>query len=609
MSSLSSSFARDQMQKRSDDRPRCLWLLLALIVFASFAIRIAAFADWRPGTIESEGAEYARLAENLRNGVGYVGLVTPGRELLFNPLFPVLIAGTSFLTRNYELAGRLVALIMGSLLPLPIFGIAARLFNRRVGLVAALLIVLHPVLVHLSFSVLSEGPYIALLMSAVYLAVRAMDKASTKMWVLVGGAFGLAYLLRAEATAVFAIAVLFSLAAAKGSRTVRLKQAAFAVAAFLVLALPEVILIYQSTGRVLLEAKSKIFAYTGKRILAAEKNPGMDYESPGGQHEIPSPEPNVESGNPWEYKWAFYGIDLQLQGMGFPMRPHAEVVREMHAKLKDMLPLFKRGIEENAPNVVRQISSDWFGAPLLPALALLGAVRRPWWGPKAAKRLFVLLLGAAPVLATFFAFWGDARYYFVLIPLMSIWAANGLVEIGRWIAASSAAAGWNWLALPAVSQAVIPGLLGLGMVLGSVRPVRRLYDFSDSALPYQVDREVGLWIKNQQNHPVRIMDLSIPLAFHADAQFRYFPYCSGDLALGYLDAAEVDYVIERKDQKFTRYYEDWLLNGIPSRRAELLDLSSIPGAADKFKVYRWHRLPGTETARALQFSKEKVLSH
>jgi len=597
------------MQK-SDDRPQRLWLLLLLIVLASFAIRIGAYAYWQPGTIESEGAEYARIAENLRNGTGYVGLVTPGRELLFNPLFPTLIAGTSFLTRNYELAGRLVTLMMGSLLPLPIFGIASRLFNRRVGLVAALLIVLHPVLVHLSFSVLSEGPYIALFVSAVYLTVRAMDDSSPKMWALVGCAFGLAYLLRAEATAVFTIAVLFSLTATKGSRSVRLKQAAFAIAAFLLLALPEVILIYQSTGRVLLEAKSKIFAYTGKRILAAEKNPRIDYISPGGQHEVPSPEPNVESGNPWEYKWAFYGIDSQLEGMGFPMRPHAEVVRETHVNLKDMLPLFKRGIEENAPTVVRQLSSDWFGAPMLPALALLGAFSRPWRGPKAAKRFFVLLVGAGPVLATFFAFWGDARYYFILIPLACIWAANGLVEIGRWVAASSAAAGWKWLARPAISQALIPALLALGMILGSVRPVRRLYDFSDSALPYQVDKKVGLWIKSQQNHPVRIMDLSIPLTFHADAQFTYFPYCSGDLALRFLDAAQVDYVIERKDQKFTRYYEDWLLNGIPDRRAELLDLSSIPGAADKFKIYRWHHLPEADSAGAVSSARRvKGQSH
>src|SRR5882724_7678849 len=250
--------------------PRRLGVWLTLLVLLSFAVRIAAWAYWGTGTIESEGAEYARIAENLRNGVGYVGLVTPGSQLNFNPLFPLLIAGTSFLTHNYELAGRLVALIMGALLPLPVFGIASRLFNRRVGFIAALLALLHPLLVHLSFTVFSEGPYTTLLLSAVYLALRALDNPSIKRWALVGGAFGLSYLVRAEATAGFAIAVLFALSATEGNLTVRRKRAAAAVLVFAALAVPEVIFIYKSTGEVHLEGKSTIFSYTAKRILAAE---------------------------------------------------------------------------------------------------------------------------------------------------------------------------------------------------------------------------------------------------------------------------------------------------------------------------------------------------
>lgn len=35
---------------------------------------------------------------------------------------------------------------MGALLPLPVFGIASRLFNRRVGFIAAMITLLHPLL-------------------------------------------------------------------------------------------------------------------------------------------------------------------------------------------------------------------------------------------------------------------------------------------------------------------------------------------------------------------------------------------------------------------------------------------------------------------------------
>jgi 4-amino-4-deoxy-L-arabinose transferase-like glycosyltransferase len=580
------------------NRPGRVWLLLTIMVAASFAVRVAAWAYWQTGAIESEGAEYARIAENLRNGVGYVGLVTPGAQLNFNPLFPLLIAGTSFVTHNYELAGRLVALIMGALLPLPVFGIGSRLFNRRVGFIAAILTLLHPLLVHLSFTVFSEGPYITLLLSAVYLVVRALDNPSIKLWLLVGGAFGLSYLVRAEATAAFAIAVLFALTATGGDRTLKCKRAVAAVVVFVALALPVVIFIYKATGEVHLEGKSKIFSYTARRILAAETKPGVDYESPGGRHEVPSSAPNVESGQRWEEKWAFYGIDSNLKGMGFPLRPHAEVMRDTPTTLRDVFRFFEKGVRLNAPELFRRLSSDWMGAPLLPALALLGALRRPWRGLQTSSRLFVLLVAAAPVVATFFALWSEQRYYFVLVPPLCIWAANGLFEVGLWTKASAAAAGWGMLERPIVSQCIVPGLIGLAMIISPIQGVRRVYVFVDSALPTRVDKEVGLWIGRQQNRPVRIMDLSIPLAYHAGAQFTYFPYCTGELALRYLDAAQVDYVVLRRGEKFTQYYEDWLTHGIPDHRAELLQLSSVAGA-DKFVVFRWHRGEFADSSRSV----------
>ena len=433
-----------------NDRPRFFWVLMALLALASFAVRLAALAYWGTGTIESEGAEYAKIAENLRNGDGYVGLVSPGPEVNFPPLFPFLIAGASFLTHDYEWAGRLVALVMGALLPVPMFGIASRLFNWRVGFIAAILTLLHPLLLHLSFMVYSEGPYATLLLSAIYVVVRALNDSSTRLWMLVGGAFALCYLLRAEAVAAFAIAVLFALTATEGGVNVKCKRAAYAIVVFLALALPQVIFIYNSTGKVLLEGKSTILFSSRVCILAAETKPEMAYVSAGGQHEVPSSAPNTDGGYPerWEEKWAMYGIDSNLDATGTAMRPFADVARETKVNLKDMLPLVAEGIRQNGPGLFRQLSSGWLGAPLLPALALLGVFCRPWQGPQASTRLFVMVVTAAPVIATFLIRWGDPRYYFIFVPLLSIWAANGLFEVGLWMRASSAAAGWSVLAAP-----------------------------------------------------------------------------------------------------------------------------------------------------------------
>jgi hypothetical protein len=169
---------------------------------------------------------------------------------------------------------------------------------------------------------------------------------------------------------------------------------------------------------------------------------------------------------------------------------------------------------------------------------------------------------------------------------LSIWAANGLFEIGLWTKASAAAAGWRVLAGPMVSQCIIPGLIGLAIIIGSVKAVRRLSEFTDSAPSRRVDKELGLWIGRQQNHPVRIMDIELPLAYHAGAQFSQFPYCTGDLALRYIDAVKVDYIVLRRGESFTKYYAEWNAQGIPDSRAELVPVP--PGADAQFVMYRWH---------------------
>ena len=106
----------------------------------------------------------------------------------------------------------------------------------------------------------------------------------------------------------------------------------------------------------MLEAKSTIlFSYAGRRFLAAETKPGVDYESDGGRLEVPSAAVNAEGGYPerWEDKFVAYGIDSHLQGTGFAMRPFAEVARETHIRFKSLFPLIAEGIHRNIPGLFK----------------------------------------------------------------------------------------------------------------------------------------------------------------------------------------------------------------------------------------------------------------
>jgi hypothetical protein len=102
------------------------------------------------------------------------------------------------------------------------------------------------------------------------------------------------------------------------------------------------------------------------------------------------------------------------------------------------------------------------------------------------------------------------------------------------------------------TQWFVPCALALTMLILPVGQVSAPYEFSDSAPTMRSNKDLGLWLGRQQASPARIMDLSLPLSFHAGAQRHlYFPYCDGDLALRYLDAAQVDFIVLRRGEKFT----------------------------------------------------------
>jgi hypothetical protein len=426
--------------------------------------------------------------------------------------------------------------------------------------------------------VFSEAPYATLLLLAVYVVLRALNNPELKWWACVGASFGLAYLLRAEAFAALLVAAVFALTATGGRMAIRCKRAAVAIVIFLTLASPEVIFLFQSTGKVGLQGKGSQFFAMGNRILAANRDPAV-YSAP-----------SVPSSESWQYKWACYAVDDRPQGTGVIMRSHTEVVRQTQITPKGLFRLAAKGLRENAPQFLAFLNANWLGAPFLPALALLGCLRRPWRQPQASSRLFVLLVAAAPVAATFSALWTQSRFYYVLVPFVLIWASNGLVELGLWAGETRAAAGWKILASPVRAEWILPALIGLAIVICPIKAVRGLSLMQEGAPSSRAEKDLGLWLGHLQHHPVRIMDLGFGLrpAFYAGAQWVNCPYCDGEVALRFLDAAQVDYVVLRRRETFTHYYEDWLGHGIPNPRAELLQVPSEENS--QFVVYRWHRL-------------------
>jgi 4-amino-4-deoxy-L-arabinose transferase-like glycosyltransferase len=525
------------------------------LVLVGFALRLA-WAMWFTGAIELEGAEYARIAQNLRSGVGYVGIATPGQEVLFPPLFPILIATSSFVVGDYEWAGRIVSIMMGSLLPVAVLGVASRLFGRKTGFVAAGLAVCHPLLVNLSACVYSEGPYATLVLTATYLTLRAMDTPSRVGWTLAGGAFAAAYLLRSEAIAPFAVALAFALLGSPGVFRARLGRTVVLSSAFLAPVLPYVVFLYWTTGQT--EGKAAINFAIGSRLLS-------------GQSE-------------WQVG---YAISDSLRGIGIWMRPHIETIRETPIQFGALARVVAAAVRHNVPALLGHLSAPWLGAPLLPGLALVGIVRRPWPPRVATANAFVLMAAIGTVAVPMAVYVTYPRHYFILVSFLVVWAASGLVVVARWGKGTI-----RHLRVPRRCGTVLGTALSVAagaLVVGvSYRDVGDVIDLRLSAVGTRSIKEIGRWIGGQQTGRVRIIDVETNIAFHAQADYVHFPDGDSTLALRYLDAAQVDYIVLRSGGSPPDYYRQWLTSGVPSDRAQLV--YSTQGKTDKrIVVFRWRR--------------------
>src|ERR1700720_1209255 len=173
-------------------------LPLLLILLLAFTLRLLS-ARFLTGTIDSEGAEYARIAENILNGNGYVGIALPGAQLSFPPLFPLLIAAVSLLTHQLDLAGRLISVTMGTLLVLPAYSITLQLYNRKAAYVAALLTASPPPLIGFASNGFCQTTYLPLVLSGAFWSLRCLSLQAARNLLLAGFCFGLAYLTKPEA--------------------------------------------------------------------------------------------------------------------------------------------------------------------------------------------------------------------------------------------------------------------------------------------------------------------------------------------------------------------------------------------------------------------------
>lgn len=540
---------------------RSVWWTLAALLLLALPLRVYWMVRQTP-VISLEGSEYVRMADSLVHGKGLVGNFE-GPETMYTPLFSVLTAGLSMLTRDSELAAHLISLLFGTALIIPVCFVARKMYGPRVAAIAGLFVAFHPVLVKLSASVYNENLYFPLLISGVYFTMESFESAANRNRILAGLCFGLAYLTRPEAFAypILLTGALWLYAASRGERRPRrYLSAAIPLAMFPLIAAPYISFLYIHTGHFRLEGKWNINFTIANRIRS-----GMDYDE------------------------AAYGLGPKLTVAGplldpFRFAAYTPYDRSLGAKLATLWGMAKL----NAKQTYNLLFYDRIvSSPLIIGLIALAWFARSWNRHRWKQELVVLAMSGTLVFLVLTASHPEGRYVLGLIPLSALWIAKGIDQIGDWITDSLSLSGFRSFRMRQV-LATAGQVACLALILGTVeRATQFNWLFYSEQANHNTLKDAGLWLVSHGAAGKRVAGVSTVVTYYSKATIIGLPYASSNQTLGYINSQHVDFIIlDGWSANDWPEEKEWLQSGIPDNRAE--EVFHAGNAETRVVIYKWN---------------------
>jgi hypothetical protein len=155
-----------------------------------------------------DSSYYHGLGEALADGAGFVDPSTGAPSALHPPLFPLVLAIGHRLGGNSYLADRVVVCLIGAASIVAVGYLARRVAGPRVGLIAAALAAVHPVLIGADGAVMSETLFGLLVVLAVLAAYAVCERQSLARAAVLGALVGVATLTRGEGILLLPLLVL-----------------------------------------------------------------------------------------------------------------------------------------------------------------------------------------------------------------------------------------------------------------------------------------------------------------------------------------------------------------------------------------------------------------
>jgi 4-amino-4-deoxy-L-arabinose transferase-like glycosyltransferase len=492
-----------------------------------------------------------------------------GLQLIYPPLFPLLIAGQNMLGVPADIAGRLISAVAGAFFVPVAFLLANRLYGPRVARIAAIIATVHPLLVVFGAAVLTEALYLTLAWAGVYYVLRARDEERYGSALLAGTLFGLAYLTRPEAILLPPLAGIWLVLFSRGERRFAVKRAFALIAVFAVLATPYVVFLSKGTGQLRFEGKTP-----EGRIFSKMYSSGVPLNQ------------------------IYRGLDPDLTERGLSMMSNRTMIRMAHLSPRDVLIPMLHSAKSNVPQFLTDLGGGlYFGNPIFFGLAVLGLFATVWDREKLVCQGLIVAVSACAILVlTSWPYWHE-RFQFPLCAAFVLWGAAGLTVLSDWTSATLRQAGVGDVGSARGGRLTL--VLTIIVMAGlSAAGVRNLDEVSDGwQQGLRSAKEVGVWMRTLSPPPQRIADAGPTVAFYSGTAITPFPHAAPDVALQYFASKRVDAIVLRSSNIPEPWVANWIRDGIPDARAELLTKITKPDGST-FILYRFHAQDrkGSETA-------------
>ena len=446
--------------------------------------------------IQFDETSYARMAENLLAGNAPWD-ITHTSATHFSILYPVVTASFAVVLRSCVAAGYAVSVLFSALLVLPAFMFGKVMWNYRVGLAAAALIAVLPILVDNGSIIDGQNLFAFWVLCAMFFGYRMQFTKRCMCGMLSGTCLGIAYL--DDPSALYYLVVLFGLLVIIGLRQ---EVASYANRAawhfalmFLLFAVPNIIFITVETGGINLQDRPV------DELYAAVHNLKPDSLS----------------------------REQQLMGLNasgnlvLPQLQNGDGL--VQTFVKDPVGLVTASVRRDYGYYVRNVAT-LFPAWLLMLIGL-GVFKTVWSKREALKYGFFALM-LVPIL-TLPLRWTDVRFMLPFMAIFMLWAARGWMNLESWsVGTVGELLGWHG-EHPRATFGIQAALAALVIV-----PVAALAIWTVTSASYPVQyRQAGEWLKQNGGDGSRIMSRETSTAYYAGGTEVILPYAPAQEVVDY----------------------------------------------------------------------------